>query len=216
MFDRRLLILYGSETGTARDVAESFWCDARRRPHLQCRLFAADDYPIINLIDESLVLFVTSTTGQGELPSNMRQFWRFIRRRSLVADALASMTFAVVGIGDASYQKFNFAAKKVHRRLAMLGGQILMRCALADEQNAGGIEAELDGWRREFWQLIDARMAIDVDEILPDSQPLEPKYCVEWIDDNRMVRSDDRTTKKYCRVTVAENRRVTADDHFQV
>jgi sulfite reductase alpha subunit-like flavoprotein len=40
-----LLILYGSETGTAQDVAETLWRDARRR-RLQVRLMAMDDYEI--------------------------------------------------------------------------------------------------------------------------------------------------------------------------
>ena len=38
--------------------------------------------------------------GQGELPDNMKQFWRFLLRKSLPADSLAGVTFAVFGLGD--------------------------------------------------------------------------------------------------------------------
>lgn len=40
-----LLILYGSETGTAQDVAESFWRDAKHR-RLPVRVFEFDDYAV--------------------------------------------------------------------------------------------------------------------------------------------------------------------------
>lgn len=40
-----LLILYGSETGTAQDVAEGFWRDAKHR-RIPVRVFELDDYTI--------------------------------------------------------------------------------------------------------------------------------------------------------------------------
>lgn len=42
----RLLILYGSETGTAQDLAETIWQDARLRNVDSIRLMAMDDYLI--------------------------------------------------------------------------------------------------------------------------------------------------------------------------
>jgi sulfite reductase alpha subunit-like flavoprotein len=40
-----LLILYGSETGTAQDTAEFLWRDAKYR-NVQSRVLAMDDYQI--------------------------------------------------------------------------------------------------------------------------------------------------------------------------
>ena len=37
----------------------------------------------------------------------MRRFWRFLLRKSLAADSLASMRYAVFGMGDSAYVKFN-------------------------------------------------------------------------------------------------------------
>ncbi|OLL25891.1 NADPH-dependent diflavin oxidoreductase 1 [Neolecta irregularis DAH-3] len=68
---RSLLILYGSETGNAQDCAETVFRIARR---LGCdaRLSAMDRYPFIRIVDENLVVFVASTTGQGAVPANMK------------------------------------------------------------------------------------------------------------------------------------------------
>lgn len=40
------------------------------------------------LIYEVMVIFVCSTTGQGEEPDNMKQFWRFLLRKNLPGDSL--------------------------------------------------------------------------------------------------------------------------------
>jgi len=50
-----------------------------------------DDYPVSQLIYEVTVIFVCSTTGQGEEPDNMKQFWRFLLRKNLPPDSLQGM-----------------------------------------------------------------------------------------------------------------------------
>lgn len=46
--DRSLLILFGSETGCAQDVAENLARQARRR-HFKTRVVAMDDYDKVKL-----------------------------------------------------------------------------------------------------------------------------------------------------------------------
>ena len=47
------------------------------------------------------------------MPDNMTKFWRFLLRKDLAAASLSRLVFGVLGLGDSSYAKFNFAAKKV-------------------------------------------------------------------------------------------------------
>ena len=42
----RLLVLFGSQTGTAQEVSERLGREARRR-HLECRVQALDSYPVV-------------------------------------------------------------------------------------------------------------------------------------------------------------------------
>jgi hypothetical protein len=62
------------------------------------------------------VLLVMSTTGDGEEPDNMRASWRFLLRRSLPASSLARTRFALFGLGDSSYPKFNAVARRMQVR----------------------------------------------------------------------------------------------------
>lgn len=61
---RSLIILYGSQTGTAQDVAENIWRESKKF-HFSGGVCAMDDYDVKNLIDEEIAIFVCSTTGQG-------------------------------------------------------------------------------------------------------------------------------------------------------
>jgi sulfite reductase alpha subunit-like flavoprotein len=66
MSQRKLTILYGSETGTAQEVSENIWRESKRY-HCIGFVKPMDDYDVRNLVDEKLVLFVCSTTGSGGL-----------------------------------------------------------------------------------------------------------------------------------------------------
>jgi sulfite reductase alpha subunit-like flavoprotein len=66
-----MLILYGSQTGTAAEVAEGIGRQARRW-RLQSVAVSAMDAWKQPLPD--CTVFVCSTTGQGEEPENMKVF----------------------------------------------------------------------------------------------------------------------------------------------
>ena len=86
---------------TLQDVAERIGREAQRR-HYAPRVLPADAYlpAVAALPNEAAVVWVASTTGQGEHPSNMRHLWRFLLRKSLPPDSLSSLSAAVFGLGD--------------------------------------------------------------------------------------------------------------------
>lgn len=61
---RKLIVLYGSQTGTAQDISENIWRESKRF-HFVGGVKAMDDYDVKHLIEEEIVIFVCSTTGQG-------------------------------------------------------------------------------------------------------------------------------------------------------
>lgn len=132
---RSLLVLFGSQTGTAQEVAERVGREATRL-HFSVVVSAMDSFPLPNLPTAPLVVYVVSTTGQGEEPDNMRKAWKFLLRRSLPPTSLQDQAFGVLGLGDSSYPKFNHVAKKLSRRLAQLGGnQLLQVGCLGQDRN---------------------------------------------------------------------------------
>ncbi|XP_007945159.1 NADPH-dependent diflavin oxidoreductase 1 [Orycteropus afer afer] len=181
MSSPRLLVLFGSQTGTAEDVAERLGREARRR-RLGCRVLALDSYPVVNLIKEPLVIFVCATTGQGDPPDNMKNFWRFIFRKNLPPTALCQVDFAVLGLGDSSYTKFNFVAKKLHRRLLQLGGCALLPPCLGDDQHELGPDAAIDPWLHDLWgKMLELYPVPPGLSVIPPGVLLPSKFTLQFL-----------------------------------
>jgi sulfite reductase alpha subunit-like flavoprotein len=97
------------------------------------------------------VVFVLSTTGDGEMPDPLKPLWRSLLRRELPPDTLSRLRFTLFGLGDSSYAKFNAAARKLHARLLQLGAVPFLERGLGDEQRELGIEGDLDAWAVRLW-----------------------------------------------------------------
>ncbi|XP_049594437.1 NADPH-dependent diflavin oxidoreductase 1 isoform X2 [Syngnathus scovelli] len=219
-----LLILYGSQTGTAQDTAQRIARQAIRK-RLRVHLSSLDDYNVTNLISESLVVFVCSTTGQGDPPDNMKSFWRFLFKKSLPVGCLCQLDCAVLGLGDSSYPKFNFVAKKLYKRLAQLGAILLLPVGLADDQNELGPDAVIDVWLKSFWEIAFARYpSIANMTPLTDDEPLPPAYTFNFLDDIYEKTDDCQIiptqqtglSQSYpFPAKLLSNERVTDPNHFQ-
>ncbi|CAM9885636.1 unnamed protein product, partial [Phaeothamnion confervicola] len=172
-----LRVLYGSETGTAEEVAGYVASLARRRCFENVETQPLDDInPSLLCINAAIpVLLVISTTGDGEVPENMKRFWRWLLRRGLAADALSSLRFAVFGLGDTTYgPKFNAAARKLHARLLQLGASELAPRGLGDEQSPQGVWGDLDAWLSGVWAALLAVRPLPPGYVPDDGPALAP------------------------------------------
>lgn len=226
MLSPQLLVLFGSQTGTAQDVSERLGREARRR-QLCCRVQALDSYPVVNLINEPLVIFVCATTGQGDPPDNMKGFWKFIFRRNLPSTSLCQMDFAVLGLGDSSYAKFNFVAKKLHRRLLQLGGSALLPVCLGDDQHELGPDATIDPWLRDLWEKVLGPHAVPLDlGVTAPAVPWPSRFTLQLLQEAPRKCSEELSVAgtdpqgppselQPFLAPMVTNQRVTGPSHFQ-
>lgn len=156
MGTKKLIILYGSQTGNSQDLAERIWRKAKQF-EIDTRLSSFDQFDLNNLFDENInLLCICSTTGQGDMPDNMTKFWKFIMRKNIPTNLLINLKFFMIGLGDSSYEKFNFTAKKLFKRFIQLGANSQIDLCLCDDQHSNGIEAAYSRWITQFWETVNS------------------------------------------------------------
>jgi sulfite reductase (NADPH) flavoprotein alpha-component len=116
----RLTVVYGSQTGNARRVAEALAARLESEG-LPVRLLRADAYPTRELKDERFLAIVISTQGDGDPPDDARALVEFIDGKR--APKLPELRFAVLGLGDSSYPQFCAIGQRLDARLEALGAQ---------------------------------------------------------------------------------------------
>ena len=118
-----LLILFGSQTGSAEGLAKKLAKESQPRGFAP-KVLALNDYEQANLLAANKAVIISSTWGDGEPPDNAVNFWNWLNAES--APRLENLSFAVLGLGDKNYSDFCGASKKFDDRLAALGAKRLV------------------------------------------------------------------------------------------
>ncbi|MBO3270369.1 assimilatory sulfite reductase (NADPH) flavoprotein subunit [Hymenobacter defluvii] len=117
-----ITILYGSQTGNAKKVAQ-LAAEAAAAKGLQAVVKDMNDYAPRQLAQEKLLLVVVSTQGEGDPPISAEELHRFLLGKR--APQLPELRYAVLALGDQSYLQYCQTGKEFDARLAELGGQRL-------------------------------------------------------------------------------------------
>jgi sulfite reductase (NADPH) flavoprotein alpha-component len=120
---RTLTILYGSETGNCTALAANL-AAAARALGLAATVADMANYKTRRLKDEQDLLIVTSTYGEGDPPQPAVTFFEFVEGRK--APQLTDVRFAVLALGDSTYERYCEAGKRLDRRFEELGATRLL------------------------------------------------------------------------------------------
>jgi len=124
-----LTILYGTQTGNCKGVAEQL-ATAADAKGIANRVVSMADYKVKSIKDESHLIIVASTNGEGEAPDDAIDLHEFLATKK--APKLDSLKFAVLGLGDSSYEFFCQTGKDFEQRISALGAEIAFERLDAD------------------------------------------------------------------------------------
>jgi sulfite reductase (NADPH) flavoprotein alpha-component len=140
-----LLILFGSQTGSAEGLAKRAAKEAGSRGFAP-RVLALNDCEQAALAQGGKVVVISSTYGDGDPPDNAVNFWFWLN--SSAAPRLEKLQFAVLGLGDKNYADFCGASKKFDARLEALGARRLLPRGECDTD----YEAPARQWLDSLWK----------------------------------------------------------------
>jgi sulfite reductase (NADPH) flavoprotein alpha-component len=115
-------ILYATDTGNAKELAGMLSAAAQAKG-ITTRVSDLADYKTRGLKDEQDVLIIAATHGEGEPPPAALDFFEFIAGKR--APKLPDVRFAVLALGDSTYEHYCAAGRILDERFAELGAERL-------------------------------------------------------------------------------------------
>ncbi|TMO53600.1 assimilatory sulfite reductase (NADPH) flavoprotein subunit [Pseudoalteromonas phenolica] len=146
-----LTILYGSQTGNAKGVANQLKAAAEAKG-LAVKLVNMADYKPAQLKKEKFIAVAVSTYGEGEPPEDAENLHAFLASKK--APKLDGVKVAVIGLGDSSYEFFCQTAIDFEERFKALGAETVVARADLDvdyeDQATAWIGGAVDAFEPEL------------------------------------------------------------------
>lgn len=188
--DHPVVVLQASQTGTAAEVAKNI-SSSLQDMGVASRVVSMNEMGFGSLSKEQtpLVIWVASSTGDGEAPDNATAFYNDVRKRSHEEGLLRGIRFTGLGLGDSNYTRFMHVPRVLKSRFLELGAEEFFPCAEADEVD--GIEEIIDAWMEKLLPAV--RIAVKPEETQGARKPAGatctplPTCSIEihWMDDEK-------------------------------
>ncbi|MFK0095096.1 molybdopterin-dependent oxidoreductase [Pseudomonas sp. NPDC090592] len=137
-------VLWASQTGNGELLAQRC-AEHLRGAGLDVQLSCMEAVSPRQLQGAASVLLIASTFGDGDAPDSAGAFWQALQGEE--GAHCAELSYAVLALGDSSYDQFCGFGRKLDQRLAELGGRRLLQRVDCepdfDEAFAGWLDALL-------------------------------------------------------------------------
>ena len=167
-----LIVGYGTDMGNAEDAAMTF-TEALGDIGVDVEAIELNQIGVSDLKSATHFIVVTSTFGDGEFPDNATLFWEALSDENV--DRLEHLSFAVLALGDISYDLFCNAGILLDQRLEALGATRLAERVDID----GFYEQPAKAWTTDVVKLLQADMAgsvaVTVSRDAPTAAPVEAR-----------------------------------------
>ncbi|TGB04873.1 bifunctional cytochrome P450/NADPH--P450 reductase [Halobacillus salinus] len=199
--DRPLLVLYGSDMGTAEGVAREL-ADTAALHGVKTNVAALNDQ-IGTLPKEGAVLIVTSSYN-GKPPSNAGQFVQWLEE--LKADELEGVEYAVFGCGDHNWAStYQNVPRWIDEQLEAKGATRFTKRGEGDV--SGDFEEKLDQWKEAMWHDAIDHFGLKVDESVEKEKSTLSLEFVKGFGGSPLARSYEAV-----HATVIENKELQSSD----
>jgi sulfite reductase (NADPH) flavoprotein alpha-component len=115
----KIAVLYASQSGTAEGLARKVTKELKAKGHI-ASLISLEGYTPASLAEERYAVIIASTYGEGDAPDAVQPFYEQLCLEHF--PRYADLSYAVLALGDSSYEKFCKFGIDLDMKLASLGG----------------------------------------------------------------------------------------------
>ncbi|MCY7787504.1 bifunctional P-450/NADPH--P450 reductase [Bacillus inaquosorum] len=193
--NRPLLVLYGSDTGTAEGVAREL-ADTASLHGVRTEVAPLNDQ-IGKLPQEGAVVIVTSSYN-GKPPSNAGQFVQWLQE--IKPGELEGVHYAVFGCGDHNWAStYQYVPRFIDEQLAEKGATRFSPRGEGDV--SGDFEGQLDEWKKSMWSDAIKAFGLELNENADKERSTLSLQFVRGLGESPLARSYEAA-----HASIAENR----------
>jgi cytochrome P450/NADPH-cytochrome P450 reductase len=152
-----LLVLYGSNLGTAEELARRMGADADAAG-FATTVAALDDH--VDRLPREGAVVITTASYNGTPPDNAMKFCEWLRS-GLGADALRGVRYAVFGCGNQDWAAtFQAIPRLIDARLAECGAERITARGEGDARD--DFDGQFQRWYRPLWSTVATALGVDL------------------------------------------------------
>ncbi len=151
-----------------------------------------------------LCIFIISTTGDGDTPEGMHKAWKVLLQRRLPRNALEGLRFAVLSLGDSSYEKFCASGRRLRNRFLQLGAKEIISPGYADDQAPRGTWGDVDDWAEQLFSANTFRERCKMQQLSASSCRPLISFSVKFVSGNEKSDGHGKNIGSACVVSAPE------------
>jgi sulfite reductase (NADPH) flavoprotein alpha-component len=140
-----ILILYGTEYGYSKEIAENLTMKLCKIPEFIPRCLSTENYHFINFEKEQVILLVVSTQGDGVPPTAAKECWDYFMYKTSKGPEWESKLYSVLALGDSNYPRFCNCGRGFDKRFEELGCKRLYKRVDVDQVDDAVVNSWIDG-----------------------------------------------------------------------
>lgn len=139
------IIAYGTETGNAELAAVEI--EAALSDLISCEFVSLTELELSQLRNDTLLVVCCSTYGDGEYSDGADVFAEAL---NVTRPDLSMIKYAIFGLGDTTYETFNFASLNLSKLLQSLGATRVGEHGMHDASSADYVDSAAQSWAAEL------------------------------------------------------------------
>jgi cytochrome P450/NADPH-cytochrome P450 reductase len=199
-----LLVLYGSNLGTAEHLAREIANDAANQG-FNVTVGTLDQY--VNKLPKEGGVVVVSASYNGMPPDNAAKFVAWLEDSSLPADAFTGVEFTVFGCGNRDWgTTYQAVPTLIDAQLAAHGAKRMYKRGEGDAR--GDFDGDYRSWYSPLWQSVAQELNVSTTASAP--QKTSPRFQISFT--NKRATSESVAAYEAYPMTVQVNRELQTRD----